>query len=86
MDAGEDVGLCVSGEDGSGCDAADDCNSGVCYNSDGYGQVCVGPSTESGSPCIPGQSERQCAGDLICNETSRTCVRRASNSAGSGTH
>jgi len=80
---GDDYGICVSGDDGSGCDAADDCNSGVCYNSDGWGQVCIGPSSESGSPCIPGQDRRQCANGLECNSNSQTCIQPASNSAGS---
>ncbi|OGM01383.1 hypothetical protein A2480_02345 [Candidatus Uhrbacteria bacterium RIFOXYC2_FULL_47_19] len=86
MDVGEAVGICISGEDGSGCDDNSDCNSGVCYDSDGFGQVCVGPSSESGSPCIPDQNAGQCTSGLVCNQNSSTCINPGSNSAGAAAH
>lgn len=68
------LGICVEGLDGNGCDDNEGCQSGVCYNNDGVGRICIGPN-EAGGPCIPGEGERGgCAEGLTCHEDSHTCI------------
>ncbi|MEA3249204.1 MAG: pilin [Patescibacteria group bacterium] len=66
-----DLGICVEGVDGNGCDDNEGCQSGVCFDNDGVGRICIGPN-EAGGPCIP--SRGGCVDGLTCHEDSHTCV------------
>ena len=73
LDTAPDVGICIEGTDGSGCDGDEDCDSRHCFNNEGFGQLCIGPS-ESGGPCDPEGPDSQCQEGMECNDNSHTCL------------